>query len=58
MSVKPRVAIASKSECLMRGAEAGFEVSSGSVAPHRLVVDLFIDCMVLVRVEVELFMVH
>jgi hypothetical protein len=42
----------------MRGAEAGFEVSSGSVAPHRLVVDLFIDCMVLVRVEVELFMVH
>ena len=57
MSVKPRVAIASKSECLTRGAEVGFEVSNGGVAQHRLVVVLFIDCIVLVRIEVELFMV-
>ncbi len=31
MSVKPRVAIASKSECLVRGAEVGFEVSNGGI---------------------------
>ncbi len=45
MSVKPRVAIASKSECLVRGAEVGFEVSNGGVVPRWLVIELFIDCM-------------
>jgi hypothetical protein len=34
----------------------GFEVSNGGVVPPRLVIELFIDCIVLVRVEVELFM--
>jgi hypothetical protein len=57
MSVKPRVAIASKSECLVRGVDMGFEVSNRGVVPRRLVVGLFIDGIVLVRVEVELFMV-
>ncbi|PYI51268.1 MAG: hypothetical protein DMC62_08180 [Verrucomicrobia bacterium] len=59
MSVKPKVAIASKSECLVRGAEVGFEVSNGGIVPRRLMVDLFLDCMdciILVRIEVELFM--
>src|SRR6266567_1607971 len=45
MSVKPRVAIASKSECLVRGAEVGFEVSNGGIVPRRLVVELFLNCM-------------
>ncbi len=45
MSVKPRVAIASKSECLVRGAEVGFEVSNGGIVPRPLVVELFLNCM-------------
>ena len=45
MSVKPRVAIASKSECLVRGAEVGVEVSNGGIVPRRLVVELFLNCM-------------
>jgi hypothetical protein len=57
-NVKQRVAIASKCERLTRGADVGFGVSNGGVVPRRLVVGLFIDCMVLVRIEVELFMVH
>ena len=59
MSVKPRVALASKSECLARGADVRLEVSNGGVVPRRLVVELFIDCMdciVLVRVEVKLLL--
>ena len=45
MSVKPRVAIASKSECLVRGAEVGVEVSNGGIVPRRLVVELFLNYM-------------
>src|SRR5437867_5253790 len=45
MNVKPRVAIASKSECLVRGAEVGFEVSNGGIVPRRLVVELSLNCM-------------
>src|SRR5439155_11015184 len=45
MSVKPRVAIASKSECLVRGAEVGFEVSNGGIVLRRLVVELSLNCM-------------
>ena len=59
MNAKPRVAIASKRECLMRGAEVRFEVSNGGVVPRWLVVELLLDCMdciILVRIEVELFM--
>ncbi|PYK19214.1 MAG: hypothetical protein DME55_05165 [Verrucomicrobia bacterium] len=40
------MAIASKSECLVRGAEVGFEVSNGGIVPRRLVVELFLDCLV------------
>jgi hypothetical protein len=46
MSVKPRVAIAGKSECLTRAANVRFEVSNGGVVPRRLVIELFIDCVV------------
>ena len=56
MSVKPTVAIASKSECLTRGANVRFEVSNRGVVPRPLVIELFIDCIILVRIEVELFM--
>jgi hypothetical protein len=59
MSVKPRAAIARKSECLVRSAELEFEVSNGGIVPRRLLVKLLMDCMgciVLVRFEVELFM--
>jgi hypothetical protein len=55
--VKPRVAIAGKSECLTRAANVRFEVSNGGVVPRRLVIELVIDCMdciVLVDVEVLL----
>ena len=45
ISVKPKAAIASKSEYLIRRAEMGFEVSNGGVVPRRLVVELFIDCV-------------
>jgi hypothetical protein len=55
MSVKPKMAIASESESLTRGTEVGLEVSNGGVIPPRLVEELFIDCIVLVRFEVELF---
>ena len=62
MNVKPRAATASKSECVMRDAEVGFELSNGGEVPRRLVVELFTDCvdcivlvrLVLVRFEVEL----
>ncbi len=38
--------MASKSECLVRGAKVGFEVSNGGIVPRRLVVELFLDCLV------------
>jgi len=50
-SVKPKLAIASKSQCLARGANV-------RVVPRRLVIELFIDCVVcigLFDVEVLLF---
>ncbi len=54
MSVKPRVATTSKSECFVRGANVRFEVSNGGVVPRRLVVELFIDCIILVpTIKVE-----
>jgi len=45
MSVKPRVAIASKSECFPRGADVRFEVSNRGALPRPLVEELFIDCI-------------
>jgi len=56
MNVKPRVAIASKSEWLVRSADVRLEVSKGGVVSRWLVVELFIDCIGLVRFELELFM--
>lgn len=58
MSVRPRVAIASKSECLARDADLRVEVSNRDIVPRGLVIELFLDCIVLVSMEVELFMVH
>ena len=55
MSVKPTVAIASKSECFPRGDDVRFEFSNRGELPRRLVVELFVDCIVLVRIEVRLF---
>jgi len=45
MIVKPRVAIASKSGCLARGADVRFEVSNRGALPRPLVEELFIDCI-------------
>jgi len=45
MSVKPRVAIARKSECLPQGADVRFEVSNRGALPRPLVEELFIDCI-------------
>jgi hypothetical protein len=56
MSVRPRAAIASKSECLVRGADVGFDVAAGGIVPRRLLVELVTDCLVcigLLDVEVS-----
>src|SRR2546421_3803143 len=53
MSVKPRVAIASRSECLAGGANVRFEASNDGVVPRWLAVELFIVCIGLLDIEVS-----
>ena len=54
MGVKPKAGIASESESLTLGAEAGLEIPNGGAIPPWLVEELLIDCKVLVRFEVQL----